>query len=54
MDWIIIGIALMVIAFFANVLLTPECDHDWEAKGEGDFRCKKCKKRSTKTARLNV
>lgn len=52
MIWIIIAIALMVISFIANVMLTPECDHNWEDREEGISTCSKCKRKTSQRSYL--
>jgi len=46
MTWILIAIALMIISFIADTVLTENCEHDWEDKHDGTIRCTKCKKRT--------
>lgn len=46
MTWILIAVALMIISFAANAVLTEDCNHDWEDKNDGTVRCAKCKKRT--------
>jgi tRNA(Ile2) C34 agmatinyltransferase TiaS len=46
MIWIAIAVSLMVISFIANVMLTQECNHHWEERGDGFIKCKKCKKQT--------
>ncbi len=44
--WISTAIVIMVIGFVADVMLTKECEHDWEEKGDGILNCTKCKKKT--------
>jgi hypothetical protein len=46
MTWVLIAIALMIISFAANAVMTENCQHDWEDKNDGTIRCTKCKKRT--------
>lgn len=54
MTWILIAIALMIISFTANVMMTEHCEHDWEDMGGGSVRCSKCKQRSSNRFRNNT
>jgi len=44
--WISTAIVIMVVGFIADVMLTKECEHDWEEKGDGILNCTKCKKKA--------
>ncbi|MGZ4096196.1 MAG: hypothetical protein ACXVNQ_07480 [Bacteroidia bacterium] len=43
---IVFGTLVYIIAY---VMLSTQCYHSWEDKGDGTMKCRKCKKRQAMT-----